>query len=423
MREGIMKSKIMAVLTAVLASFGWHADAQTYDTNNDVVQTFAGSAFSGYLDGVGQLTMFNNPNQIVADSHGNLFVWDSNNSRIRKIAPDGTVTTFAGGGSNSTLPATGTNAYLVGISKLTIDRNDILWASGTHSGNAGLWKITSGAVVTFTNFSFTGSGSGTIGVCADSAGNLYFSTTGNQIYRYATNGASSVFVGSGNSGAIDGNGVFTSFSGPAAMTCDSADNIYVYDSGSSLLRRIDQSRNVVTIAGLHSGNFDGSGTNTGFGFGSGAVSAMSSDNSGNIYLACYTSIRKLDASTNLVTMAGSFTQTGYTNGAGNLSRFNGADGVCISGGAIYVADSSNQRIRQISFNPQPQVVTGANLGIGTFAGVTINGAVGRTYQIQSSPDLNTWTTRATILLNASPYLWIDQNPIAGNKFYRAVLLP
>ena len=43
--------------------------------------------------------MFNNPNAIVADSHSNLFVWDSNNYRIRKIAPDGTVTTFAGGGS------------------------------------------------------------------------------------------------------------------------------------------------------------------------------------------------------------------------------------------------------------------------------------------------------------------------------------
>jgi hypothetical protein len=131
----------------------------------------------------------------------------------------------------------------------------------------------------------------------------------------------------------------------------------------------------------------------------------------------------MEATTNVVTMAGSFTQSGYTNGAGNLARFNGANGVCLSQGSIFVADSGNQRIRQISFNPQPQVVTGANLGIGTFAGITITGAVGRTYQIQSSPDLNTWTTRATLLLTSSPYLWIDQNPIAGNKFYQALMLP
>jgi hypothetical protein len=131
----------------------------------------------------------------------------------------------------------------------------------------------------------------------------------------------------------------------------------------------------------------------------------------------------MDAATNVVTMAGSFTQSGYTNGVGNLARFNNASGVCLSQGSIFVADSGNQRIRQISFNPQPQVVTGANLGIGTFAGVTITGTVGRTYQVQSSPDLNAWTTRTTLLLNSSPYLWIDQNPVSGNKFYRALLLP
>jgi hypothetical protein len=125
----------------------------------------------------------------------------------------------------------------------------------------------------------------------------------------------------------------------------------------------------------------------------------------------------------VVTIAGNFTQSGYTNGAGNLARFSGADGVCITGGTIYVADSHNYRIRQISFNPQSQVITGANLGIGTFAGVTITGIVGRTYQIQSSPDMAAWMTRATLLLNSSPYLWIDQNPVSGSKFYRALLLP
>jgi hypothetical protein len=37
--------------------------------------------------------------------------------------------------------------------------------------------------------------------------------------------------------------------------------------------------------------------------------------------------------------------------------------------------------------------------------------------------MTNWTTRATLLLNASPYLWIDQNPVSGSKFYRALLLP
>src|SRR5271168_821684 len=83
--------------------------AQTYETNISV-QTFAGSGFYGYLDGVGVLTMFYAPASLSADSHGNLFVADTSNVRIRKIAPDSTVTTFAGGGAQ--IPGEGTNALL-----------------------------------------------------------------------------------------------------------------------------------------------------------------------------------------------------------------------------------------------------------------------------------------------------------------------
>jgi hypothetical protein len=54
-----MKSKILLFLSVIAASFCWDAEAQIYDTNNEAVQTFAGSGFSGYVDGVGQLTMFN----------------------------------------------------------------------------------------------------------------------------------------------------------------------------------------------------------------------------------------------------------------------------------------------------------------------------------------------------------------------------
>src|SRR5208283_5133657 len=131
-----MKLKFFVVLIAITATLGWRTDAQTYDTNGDYVQTFAGSGFYGYVDGVGQLTMFNNPNAIVTDSHSNLFVWDSGNYRIREIAPDGTVTTFAGGGSQTN--GVGTNvdlqtAYSNGawlpltFNGMAIDHSDTIW--------------------------------------------------------------------------------------------------------------------------------------------------------------------------------------------------------------------------------------------------------------------------------------------------------
>jgi hypothetical protein len=65
----------------------------------------------------------------------------------------------------------------------------------------------------------------------------------------------------------------------------------------------------------------------------------------------------------------------------------------------------------------------ANLQLNTYPGLRIVGTVGRSYQVQSSPDMTNWTTRANLLLNSSPYLWIDQNPVSGSKFYRAFLLP
>jgi hypothetical protein len=170
---------------------------------------------------------------------------------------------------------------------------------------------------------------------------------------------------------------------------------------------------------------DGVGTNAGF-YG---VSAMCSDASGNIYLAGYStsggaSIRKMSATTNVTTLAGSFTQHGFANGIGSSARFDfGDEGVCIYQGMIFVADFSNQRIRQITFNPTSQVVPPSNLSISNYPGVKITGTVGRTYQIQSSPDMSAWTTEATVLLNASPYLWLDQSASAPKKFYRALMLP
>jgi hypothetical protein len=369
--------------------------------------------------------MFNNPNAIVADSHSNLFVWDSNNFRIRKIASDSTVTTFAGGGNQAAGVGSNVDLSNLDLCNLAIGQNDTIWMLAFAGGGvAYLYTITSGATITNSKPSLYLNNSSDIplfGICLDSYGNVYISDPdANRIYRY-TNGVLNVFAGSGNQGYSDGNGIFTAFNKPATLAADSANNIYVWDSGNYLIRRIDQNQNVTTLAGKSpvTSILDGVGTNATFT----SISQMCFDNSGNLYLACGNCIRKIDAQTNVVTIAGSFTQTGYTNGAGNLARFNGADGVCVSSGTLFIADSGNQRIRSITNNPTAQVVSGANLGIGTFAGVTITGTVGRTYQIQSSPDLSTWTTRATILLNSSPYLWIDQNPVSGNKFYRAVLMP
>jgi hypothetical protein len=149
------------------------------------------------------------------------------------------------------------------------------------------------------------------------------------------------------------------------------------------------------------------------------------DHAGYLYMVCGSCVRKMDAQTNVTTLAGNFNQysSGYADGPGNIALFSSASGGCFSQGMVFVADSGNNRIRNITFSAPGQPVAPANLQLNTYPGVQITGSIGRTYQIQSSPDMNTWNTVTTVLLNSSPYLWIDQNPIAGNKFYRAVMLP
>src|SRR5262245_32425447 len=105
-----MKSRLLPPIVILLLA-GFSAFGQNYDTNNPVVQTFVGSGFYGYLDGQGTQTMFNGPVAVVADSSSNLFVLDTGNARIRKVTPNGTVSTFAGGG-NGALPGFGTNVSL-----------------------------------------------------------------------------------------------------------------------------------------------------------------------------------------------------------------------------------------------------------------------------------------------------------------------
>jgi hypothetical protein len=256
----------------------------------------------------------------------------------------------------------------------------------------------------------------------DASNNIYFSDQcGQKIYRYVQHGSITDFAGSGNVGSADGNGIFTSFNEPTALASDAAGNIYVWDSGNGEIRKIDQNQNVTTLAGQFNRRVDtdGVGTNAAFG----TINSMCVDDSGNLILAAGLSVREMSPSLNVQTIAGNFLTGGYTNGPGRSALFGNAAGVCVSRGSIFVADANGQRIRQITFNAQPQIVSGADLSIAAYTGLSITGTVGRSYQIQASPDMNSWNTVSTILLNSNPYLWIDQNPVNGAKFYRAVLLP
>jgi secreted PhoX family phosphatase len=104
-------------------------------TPSGVVTTLAGNAGNaGSADGSGSSAFFKNPYGITIDNNGNLYVTDQGNQTIRKITPDGNVTTLAGlAGSTGTTDGIGSNArfyYPYGIAK---DNSGNLYIAGDHA--------------------------------------------------------------------------------------------------------------------------------------------------------------------------------------------------------------------------------------------------------------------------------------------------
>ena len=115
-------------------------------TPEGVVTTFAGSGSAGSDDGTGIAASFNNPWGIAIDTNKNLFVSENKGHVIRKITPEGVVTTFAGSGTIGSDDGTGTAASFYRPDALTIDSNDNIYV--TDYSNDNIRKITPNAEVT-----------------------------------------------------------------------------------------------------------------------------------------------------------------------------------------------------------------------------------------------------------------------------------
>ncbi|WP_088323980.1 T9SS type A sorting domain-containing protein [Polaribacter tangerinus] len=237
------------------------------------VTTFAGSGSEGNVDGNGTDASFNRPNGLVIDSAGNIFIADAGNYLIRKITPEGEVTTFAGSGTPASTNGSGTGASFDYIEGIAVDDKDNLYVSSRDNL---IRKITPEAVVT----TFAGSGSNAftdgVGVSAsfnhpsgmifDSQGNLLVADTDNHaIRKVSKTGVVTTLAGNGEIGVDDGNVNTASFNKPTSISIDAENNIYVSDEGNFRVRKIDTNQMVTTVLGNDSEeSTDGVGTAASF---------------------------------------------------------------------------------------------------------------------------------------------------------------
>lgn len=187
------------------------------------------------------------------------------------------------------------------------------------------------------------------GVAVDASGNAYVADTANNVIRKITPaGLVTIFAGNGTAGLVNGDASTAEFSAPTGVAVDASGDVYVADSGNNAIRMLATTGFATTVAGTGA---------AGFGNGASASATFSDpmgvavDKAGNVYVADTgnNAIREISTSGTVSTLAGSGT-AGYVNDVGAAAEFSGPQGVAVNpaGTMAFVADTGNNVIRNIT---------------------------------------------------------------------------
>lgn len=330
----------------------------------------------GYADGPAPHAQFHDPMGITVDADGKLYVSDWVNHRIRTITPDGMVTTVAGSGTpgpySDIVDGPVDTARFFGPEGLTLDDEGNIYVADTLNNR--IRRISPDGVVT----TVAGSGPGTVhgfdgalvdgpahaarfndpsDVAVDKAGILYVTDRLNHVIRKITpDGQVSTFAGNGQAGTTDGAGRDASFELPNRIAIDKDGNLYVtegrfLDFGERTygfrVRKITPEGQVTTLAGTgEPGYRDGPALNAEFDVPIG----VDVDIKGNVYVVDSGAhrIRRISPDGIVHTIAGNG-QAGYSDGPALKAQFWYPTDIAVGpDGQLYVADWKNHRIRVIS---------------------------------------------------------------------------
>ncbi len=340
------------------------------------VQTVAGVLETpGFNDGAALSARFFNPHGIAVDGQGNVYIADRYNHTIRKYDPlTQTVITLAGQhGENGSLDGQGTNARFNEPWGLCVTPDGTVYVADTKNNK--IRKVTpDGIVTTVAGTGNYGTSNGAAlastfgnptGIEIDDAGNLYVADHLTHLIRkISTNGTVTTIAGTPYiPGDQDGTGNQAQFWRPYGLTLDNDGNIIVADEWNHKIRKVTPAGVVTTIAGTGvKGLANGPGATATFNY----PWDVTVDPAGNIYVADGYNyvIRKITPGGQVSSLAGTPQTSGGVDGPALLATFSGATAVAweYDQGTIYVGDAYNHLIRRIIFDEAPPTsVTLVNL--------------------------------------------------------------
>jgi len=218
------------------------------------VTTFAGSptGVPGFVNGMGTTALFNNSQDMVKDAAGNLYVADASNNAIRKITPDGMVSTVAGNPQGIAGYGDGqdTTAFFNYPDGLAIDSAGNLFVGDLY--NSAIRKITPSGMVSTVYQNLTETFDPQT-LFFDKAGNLIFALQyGYQIVKLSPSGVLTTIAGTNNvPGYADGVGAAALFDSPTDSRMDASGNLIIADALNNEIRKIAPDGTVTTIAGKY----------------------------------------------------------------------------------------------------------------------------------------------------------------------------
>ena len=315
----------------------------------------------------------NSPAGIAVDSGGNLYIADGSNNRIRKVdRGTGIITTVAGNGTrgfsgdngaataaslnfpNAVALDSSNNLYIVDGGNYRIRKMDhVTGIISTVAGNG--TRGFSGDNGTATSASLNSP----YGVTIDSNGSLYFADLSASRIRKVDSGTGIITTVAGNGiqgyGGDNGAATAASFDYPRDVTADSSGNLYIADYINNRIRKVDSGTGIIsTVAGngteAYAGD-NGPATSASFDNLRGGVTV---DGTGNVYVADYNNnrVRKVASGTGIITTVAGDGFAGFNgdNGPATSASLQNPSHVAIdSSGNLFIADTTNHRIRKVAF--------------------------------------------------------------------------
>jgi len=413
--------KRLAIL--LLVSYGGLCSLASGQT--EIITTVAGNGAAAYSGDNGPATAaaLNQPGGVFVDGSGNIFIADTNDNRIREVAAgSGIITTVAGNGGVAAYPP------LSQPSSVFVDGSGNIFIADT--GNSQIRKLSAGgtAVTTIAGGGSTGyygdTGLATAaalnspeGVFVDGSGNIFVADTSNNVIRKFTVGGNITTVaGNGTTGHSGDGGPATSAElyNPTGVFVDASGNLFIADSGNQRIREVSASGTITTIAG--------NGTEGSTGDGGPAASAelydptgVVVDASGNVFIAAAFNnrIREVSASGIITTVAGNGNPGFFgDNGPATSASLSHPKGIAVdASGNLFVADTGNNRIREVSPStvPPPSITSGGIVAVDSTVTTIQPGEWVSIYGTNLAVSTMTWTGNFPTSLGGTS-VTIDGNP-------------